>query len=69
MDNVVREASIFVTATGCCHVIRCDHFLQMKDNAIVANIGHFNTEIDVDWLRANASKDTIKPQVSNNMKL
>ena len=60
----MKKGNIFVTATGCCDVICSDHLLQMKDNTIVANIGHFNTEIDVDWLKANASKDTIKPQVT-----
>jgi len=44
LDNVLEEADIFVTATGNCDVIRVDHMLKMKANAIVCNIGHFDNE-------------------------
>lgn len=65
MDDAVREADIVVTATGNCNIIVDRHFKTMKHNAIVCNIGHFDNEIDMNWLNANygASKDTIKPQV------
>ncbi|CAK9294885.1 unnamed protein product [Gordionus sp. m RMFG-2023] len=64
IENVVGQCSIFVTATGCKDIIRGPHFLKMRDDAIVCNIGHFDTEIDVKWLDANCSgKTNIKPQV------
>jgi len=64
MDEAVKEASIIVTATGCASIVRPDHFEQMKDDTIVCNIGHFDCEIDVAWLKANAAeKVTVKPQV------
>jgi adenosylhomocysteinase len=65
MIDAVKEADIIVTASGCRDLIRKDHFLAMKDKAIVCNIGHFDIEIDIAWLNANYSntKDTIKPQV------
>jgi adenosylhomocysteinase len=64
MDEAVKEAMIFVTATGCMGIIEPKHFQQMKDDAIVCNIGHFDCEIDVAWLKANAkSVMNIKPQV------
>jgi adenosylhomocysteinase len=63
MEDAAATADIFVTATGCQGIIRPEHLLAMKDNAIVCNIGHFDCEIDVAWLDANAKKDTIKPQV------
>ena len=47
MDNVVSKADIIVTATGCKHVVNRDHFKKMKDGAIVCNIGHFDSEIDM----------------------
>lgn len=62
LDAVADSADIFVTATGNHHVIRHDHMLRMKDCAIVCNIGHFDSEIDV----ASLEKYTwvsIKPQV------
>ena len=65
MEDAAKKAAIFITATGCQHVIRYEHFLEMRDNSILANIGHFDAEIDVAWLTTNAvSKDNIKPQVS-----
>lgn len=63
MDDAAREGNIFVTATGCKDVIRAEHFEVMKDQAIVCNIGHFDSEIQVRWLNANGKKDTIKDQV------
>lgn len=63
MDDAVKEADIVVTATGNFGIVKDRHFLSMKDKAIVCNIGHFDNEIDVAWLKANASRDEIKPQV------
>jgi adenosylhomocysteinase len=65
MIDAVKEADIIVTASGCRDLIRKEHFLAMKDKAIVCNIGHFDIEIDIAWLNANYgnTKDTIKPQV------
>jgi adenosylhomocysteinase len=64
MEDAAAEADIFVTATGCDAVITEKHFKQMKDNAIVCNIGHFDSEIDVAWLEKNCRKEiNIKPQV------
>ena len=64
MDEAAKEARIFVTTTGCKDIITGPQFEQMLDDAIVCNIGHFDTEIAVKWLEENAaSKDTIKPQV------
>ncbi len=47
LDDVVSEADIFITTTGNMNVITVDHMAQMKDEAIVGNIGHFDTEIDM----------------------
>jgi len=63
VDEAVPKAHIIVTATGCSAIIRSEHFLKMKDNAICCNIGHFDCEIDVAWLKANGKRDNIKPQV------
>jgi adenosylhomocysteinase len=63
MDDAVLEADIIVTATGNKDIIAGRHFQNMKDKAIVCNIGHFDNEIDVAWLNDNAKKVTIKPQV------
>ena len=61
----MKEARIFVSATGCKDIIRDVHFSQMLDDAVVCNIGHFDCEIDVKWLNENCqSKVTIKPQVN-----
>ena len=61
MDEAAANVDIFVTATGNYHVIQHQHMLQMKDQAIVCNIGHFDNEIDVASLR-QYSWDNIKPQ-------
>jgi adenosylhomocysteinase len=65
MDTAVKEADIIVTATGNKSIVLGRHFKMMKDKAIVANIGHFDNEIDVAWLEKNYghTKDTVKPQV------
>jgi adenosylhomocysteinase len=65
LEQVVTEADIFVTATGCCDVIRGEHMEQMKDEAIVCNIGHFDSEIEMRYLETTPGlvKQTIKAQV------
>ncbi|KAI8802096.1 Adenosylhomocysteinase [Cladochytrium replicatum] len=64
MEAAVPEANIFVTTTGCRDIIRGEHFSNMKDDSIVCNIGHFDIEVDVAWLKTNAVKKVnIKPQV------
>jgi adenosylhomocysteinase len=64
MDEACRDADIFVTATGNINVITHDHMLQMKNNAIVCNIGHFDSEIDIAGLK-DAHWDEIKPLVDH----
>ncbi len=63
MEEAASRADIFVTATGCCDIIKQEHFEMMKDGAIVCNIGHFDIEIDMDWLNKNSDAQEIKPQV------
>ena len=66
MEEAVKEGNIFVTTTGNCDVITLEHILQMKDQAIVCNIGHFDNEIQVDRLEKTEhlkEKINIKPQV------
>jgi len=64
MEDVCDQAHIIVTTTGCKDIVRGEHFLRMKDEVIVCNIGHFDCELDVAWLEKNAVKKTnIKPQV------
>jgi adenosylhomocysteinase len=67
MDEAAAQADIFVTATGCCDIITEKHFSQMKDNAIVCNIGHFDIEIDMAWLNKNSKKTVVKPQVDQHL--
>ncbi|ODV87064.1 hypothetical protein CANARDRAFT_26496 [[Candida] arabinofermentans NRRL YB-2248] len=64
MEEAASIGQIFVTTTGCRDIITGEHFSVMPEDAIVCNIGHFDIEIDVAWLKANA-KDVvnIKPQV------
>ncbi len=64
MDEVCAQGDIFVTTTGNYHVITHDHMAQMKDEAIVCNIGHFDNEIDVASLE-QYEWDNIKPQVDH----
>lgn len=64
MDDACSQADIFVTATGNLRVITHDHMVQMKDQSIVCNIGHFDSEIDI----ASVQKypwENIKPQVDH----
>jgi len=64
MDDAVSRCNIFVTTTGCKDIITGKHFMMMKNDAIVCNIGHFDCEIQVKWLEENAKlKTNIKPQV------
>ncbi|KAI0970039.1 adenosylhomocysteinase [Xylaria arbuscula] len=64
MDKAASQAQIFVTTTGCRDILVARHFEAMPNDAIVCNIGHFDIEIDVAWLKANAkSVQNIKPQV------
>jgi len=64
MDDAAKLGNIFVTATGNLHVITGKHMRSMPDQAIVCNIGHFDSEIDVAWLKKEKFKKTvIKPQV------
>ncbi len=62
LDDVVGAADIFVSSTGNDHIITVDHMHQMKHNAIVCNIGHFDSEIDMSGLaRSGATRDELKP--------
>lgn len=65
MEEAAEFGDIFVTSTGCKDVIRGEHMEKMKDNAILANIGHFDHEIDVAWLESQPgiNEYNIKPQV------
>ena len=62
MDDMIGEADIVVTATGNKDIVTADHMREMKDRAILCNIGHFDNEIQVDALK-NYKWDEIKPQV------
>ncbi|WP_028707376.1 adenosylhomocysteinase [Propionicicella superfundia] len=65
LDDVLPEADIVITATGCLNVVTADHMARMKDLAIVGNIGHFDNEIDMAGLesRSDVSRTPVKPQV------
>jgi adenosylhomocysteinase len=64
MEKAAPVADIFVTATGNVDVISSQHFTVMKDEAILCNIGHFDSEINIAWLEKNRSQEiNIKPQV------
>ncbi|MGH3472247.1 MAG: adenosylhomocysteinase, partial [Nocardioidaceae bacterium] len=65
LDEVVAEADIFITATGCFHVITADQMARMKHQAIVGNIGHFDNEIDLAGLASipGIVRKNVKPQV------
>ena len=65
LESVIHKTDIFVTATGNKDIITEQHFIKMKDKAIVCNIGHFDNEIDMNWIDSNYghTKVTIKPQV------
>ena len=70
MEDAAKEGDIFVTTTGCCDVITGEHFQAMKDEAIVCNIGHFDSEIDIAYLDNNKdiTEVNIKPQVDKFIK-
>ncbi|MDQ0593275.1 adenosylhomocysteinase [Chryseobacterium ginsenosidimutans] len=65
LDTVVDNADIIITTTGNFNIVRGEHFLKMKDKAVVCNIGHFDNEIDMAWLNENygSTKSEVKPQV------
>lgn len=65
MENAIPRADIVVTATGNKDIVRGEHFEMMNDKTIVCNIGHFDNEIDVAWLKQNhgSTHVEIKPQV------
>merc|ERR1739849_32606 len=64
IEDAVSRCNIFVTTTGCKDILTGKHFEQMKNDAIVCNIGHFDCEIQVKWLEENCKQKTnIKPQV------
>jgi adenosylhomocysteinase len=63
LETVVANSDIIITTTGNKDIVRGEHFEAMKDKVIVANIGHFDNEIDVPYLNANSEKVEIKPQV------
>ena len=65
MEDALAEADIFVTATGNYHVITGEHMANMKDEAIICNIGHFDNEIEMTWLERTpgCTRVAIKPQV------
>jgi adenosylhomocysteinase len=67
MDEAAPMADIIVTATGCCDVVRSNHLQAMKNEAILCNIGHFDSEIDIAWLEGNKEikEENIKPQVDH----
>ncbi|HKZ41043.1 MAG TPA: adenosylhomocysteinase, partial [Candidatus Hodarchaeales archaeon] len=62
MAEAAKFGDVFVTATGCKHVIRYEHMLEMKDGAVLANTGHFDVEIDLKTLREKATKvEALRP--------
>jgi adenosylhomocysteinase len=63
LETVVANSDIIITTTGNKDIVRPEHFQAMKDKVIVANIGHFDNEIDVPYLNATSEKIEIKPQV------
>ena len=65
LSNIISEMDIIITATGNKDIVRKEHFLKMKDKAVVCNIGHFDNEIDISWLNSEYghTKIQIKPQV------
>ena len=58
--EAAKVGDFFCTVTGNTQVLAKDHFEKMKDGAIVANSGHFNVEVDIDWLEKNAKKRTVR---------
>ena len=64
LDDVAEQVDIVVTATGNAHVVRCEHVKRMRNQAILCNIGHFDSEIDIQGLR-QFEWENIKPQVDH----
>lgn len=64
MEEAAPLGDLFVTCTGCLEVIRAEHMRVMKDQAILSNMGHFDIEIDVAWLKANSTSQVVKEGVS-----
>jgi adenosylhomocysteinase len=67
MADAAARGDIFITATGCCDVVTGEHMQLMKNEAILCNIGHFDSEIDIAWLEKNPQirEENIKPQVDH----
>ncbi|MBE2248029.1 MAG: adenosylhomocysteinase [Myxococcus sp.] len=65
LEDIVGSADIICTATGCVDVVTGEHMMKMKDGAILANIGHFDSEIQISWLEKNPEirEENVKPQV------
>lgn len=63
MAESIAKAHIVVTTTGCKGILTPAHFEKCRNNIIICNIGHFDCEIDVAWLKANCVRENIKPQV------
>ena len=65
MEEAAPQGNLFITATGCRDIIRREHFEKMPESAIVCNIGHFDVEIDVNWLNTapGVKRTNIKPLV------
>merc|ERR1712178_614389 len=59
IEEAAPKARIFVTTTGCKDIITSEHLMMMQEDAIVCNIGHFDCEIQSEWLNKNAKKDNI----------
>lgn len=67
MDEAAPLADIIVTATGCCDVVTFEHMKKMRNNAVLCNIGHFDSEIEISALteKNGVKEDNIKPQVDH----
>ena len=64
MDEAAKLGDLFITSTGCRDVITERHFGLMKDGAVLCNAGHFNVEVDVDWLDKNCPRTEGKPNIA-----
>ena len=67
LEDAAPIGDVFITATGCCDVVRGEHMQLMKHEVILCNIGHFDSEIDIAWLEnnPNITEENIKPQVDH----
>jgi len=67
LEEAAPIGEIFITATGCCDIVRGEHMKLMKNEAILCNIGHFDSEIDIAWLEKSPEikEENIKPQVDH----